>query len=113
MPHKFVNLTPHAITIDGIGTLPPSGVVARAYAERVAVPAHHGIRVFQQDLGRVHELPAPVEGTTYIVSSIVLASLLAHPEQADRAGVDVFAPDTGSDAHRERGSIVGVRGLVY
>ena len=103
---EFINLTPHPITIEGVGTLPPSGVIARCSTLRTPAPEVGGIRVTTQDLGDVTGIPSPEEGKGYIVSGMVLQAL-------NRARGDVFAPDTGADAVRdEKGHIVAVRGLV-
>jgi hypothetical protein len=111
---KFVNLTPHAITIDGIGTLPASGHIARVGTVRVQLGERDGVRVTLQNLGQVEGLPEPQTDTTFIVSAMVLDALKRQAAQvgSSRAGADVFAPDTGPDAIRENGQIVAVRGLV-
>jgi len=111
---KFVNLTPHALTIECVGTIPASGTVARVSTVRVGMGERGGVRVTLQTLGQVEGLPAPAADTTYIVSGMVLDALKRQAAQvgSSRAGADVFAPDTGPDAIRENGQIVAVRGLV-
>ena len=111
---KFTNLTPHAITIDGLGIIPASGSIARVATVRFAVGERNGVRVTAQNLGLVEGLPPPSEGVSFIVSGMVLDAIKkqAGPAGASRAGADIFAPDTGSDAVRENGQIVAVRGLV-
>lgn len=110
---NFVNLTPHAITIDGIGTIPPSGQTVRVGTIRTAMTGCAGVRITLQNLGQVEGLPAPKDGTVYIVSGMVLDAMKRQGESVStRAGLDVFAPDTGPDAIRENGQIVAVRGLV-
>lgn len=115
---NFINLTPHALNIDGIGELPPSGVVARLSYERTPCAALSGpagpVRVIQQDFGPVSNIPAEQPGMALIVSALVLNAIIAYGgPMADRVGRDIFAPDTGPDAMRERGQVVGVRGLVW
>ena len=105
---KWINLTPHALTIDGIGVLPASGAVARVESVRVALGTVGGVAVTRQTLGAVMGLPASSDGVAYIVSALVLEAARA----TLRAGVDVFAPDTGPGATRKDGQIVSVRGLV-
>lgn len=101
---RVINLTPHAITIEGYGTIEPSGQVARVSTVRAEAPAVAGIRVTRQSAGDIEGLPEPQEGVIYLVSGMVLAA-------TNRA--DVYAPDTGADAIRnEKGHIVAVRGLV-
>lgn len=118
-PTTFVNLTPSHLVVDGIGPLPPSGVVARITYERHLCPAVAGgvapVRVIRQDFGPVQNIPAPSPGYVYIVSAIVVSAILVHADNPtiDRLGVDIFAPDTGPDAIRDRGQVVGVRGLVW
>ena len=102
---EFVNLTPHALTIEGIGTVPPSGTVA--YVTRMSIESRlvGGIPTLQQSFGAVEGLPDPRDGVALIVSALVLSALAGSRN-------DVFAPDTGPDAIRENGQIVAVKGLV-
>lgn len=115
---KVVNLTPHAICVQteagDLARFEASGLVARVGTERAEVPAVAGFRVVAQTLGDVTGLPEPQAGTIYIVSALVLSALKEERAQgiSNRAGVDVFAPDTGPDAIRENGQIVAVRGFV-
>ncbi len=105
---KFINLTPHALTIEGIGTLQPSGTVARVEASPQPRASVDGVRVRENVFGNVIGLPVAELGTAYIVSAMVLAA------RRSRAGQDIFAPDTGTDAVRnDKGHIVSVRGLVF
>lgn len=109
----LVNLTLHPIIIEGVGTIPTSGRFARVSTRRVTLGSVEGVRVTLQTLGKVEGLPAPKEGTIYIVSSMVLDALKKEQGVCNpRTGRDVFAPDTGEDAIREGGQIVAVRGLV-
>lgn len=115
---KVVNLTPHAICVQteagDLARFEPSGIVARVVTVRAEVPAVAGFRVVAQDMGDVTGLPPVEAGTIYIVSAMVLSALVLERGQgiSSRAGVDVFAPDTGADAIREGGQIVAVRGFV-
>ena len=103
---KFVNLTPHALTVEGLGTLPATGTVARVSVAQRDVGTRGGVRLRTSVKGEVTGIPAPVEGVTYIVSGMVLDAL-----EGSRTG-DVVAPDTGADAVRKNGQIVAVRGFV-
>ena len=103
---KFVNLTPHALTVEGLGTLPASGQVARVSVAQRDMGTRGGVRLRQSAKGMVEGIPAPVEGVTYIVSGMVLDAL------AGSRLADVVAPDTGPDAIRENGQIVAVRGFI-
>ena len=110
---SFINCTPHHLTINGIGELPPSGILPRVSAEYLTDHAINGVRVRQKvyGVGTVTGLPYPVEGLTFIVSGRVRDALSALPTLLQRP--DVYAPDTGADAVRnEQGHIVAVRGLV-
>ena len=111
---KFVNLTPHALNIEGIGTIPASGNVARVATLRASMGTRGGVRIVLQNLGKIEGLPAQEKDTIYIVSGMVLDAIKRQSAQvgSSRAGADVFAPDTGQDAIRENGQIVAVRGLV-
>jgi hypothetical protein len=102
---KFVNCTPHALTVHGLGTLPPSGIVPRCATVRTTAASIAGVRIVTQKTGDVTGLPEQAEGVALIVSAMVLGAL-----QGTRS--DVFAPDTGADAIRENGQIVAVLGLV-
>lgn len=129
---KFVNCTPHAITLhtakevcpmceitggycdncsgahwgtQPVMVLPPSGILPRCSTVRKEVAPIAGVRITVQTVGDVVGLPPAEEGVALIVSAMVLSAL-----NGTRA--DVFAPDTGADAVRENGQIVAVRGLV-
>ena len=115
---SFVNCTPHTIAIEGIGDLPPSGILPRVTHSFEDCLPLNGVRVRQKlGAGYVMGLPDPVEGLTFIVSGMVRDALShsdalsALPEFQSRP--DVYAPDTGPDAIRnEKGHIVAVLGLV-
>ena len=103
---KFVNLTPHALTVEGLGTIPASGNIARVSVNSTDVGTVVGVRLRAQLKGQITGLPAPADDIIYIVSGMVLDAL-----GGTRRG-DVVAPDTGADAIRENGQIVAVRGFV-
>ena len=108
---KWINLTAHALNIEGIGVLPPSGIIARCETVRTHLPnlsRTYGVRLIDQDYGEVTGIPEVVPGTEYIVSSLVLNGLKDMGVHRD----DVWAPDTGPDAIRTRGVVTMVRGLV-
>lgn len=102
---QFINCTPHPLTIEGLGTLAPSGVVPRCATVRSEPATVGGVRVVAQSMGEVTGLPNPVEGVALIVSALVLGALKG-------TRPDVYAPDTGADAIRDGGQVVAVRGLV-
>lgn len=102
---EFVNCTPHALTVAGIGTIPASGIVPRCATVRNEAPAIGGVRLVRQTMGQVTGLPDAASDTIYIVSGMVLGAL-------NGTRTDVVAPDTGPDAIRENGQITAVRGFV-
>lgn len=97
---EFVNLTPHAISLNDGRIFPPSGEIARVsagYSEFVD-------GICRATFGQVTNLPAPRVGVTLIVSGMVAAAV--------KRG-DVVAPATGHpDARRDGGQIVSVPGFV-
>lgn len=113
---KLVNLTPHDITIldfyKAQNIIPASGKVCRIATQ---TEGERGL-----DLGNsatillcitrtssIIDLPAPEEGTIYIVSMPVAQEVARiHPERTD-----VYAPDTGDTCIREKGQIVAVQRL--
>lgn len=102
---RYVNLTPHPITVSGLGTIEPDGPAARVQASFTEFDAD---QICTQTFGEIENLPEPVEGTRYIVSGLVLSA-------AKAAGrTDVVAPATGHpDTERnEKGHIVSVPGFV-
>ena len=108
---SFVNCTPHPITIQGLGDLPPSGILPRVSKDCSYDLEINGVRVRQKFYGAVTGLPNPVDGLTFIVSGMVRDAISVLPAHMRRP--DVCAPDTGPDAIRnDKGQIVAVRGLV-
>jgi hypothetical protein len=120
---KFINLTPHAITIknntvDVDITIAPHGAIARAEDTFVEVGfgplgiplllRRRGEVVLVPLLGDPTPFPPPEEGTYFIVSGVVRDAL---SETSPRS--DVFAPDTGASAERnEKGHILSVKNLI-
>jgi len=102
----LINLTPHAIKVaaeDGsiVLEIAASGSTARCAASSETVGEIDGTPVVRSAFGPVEGLPEPIEGTVYIVSSMV-AQQCAGRE-------DVVAPDTGPTAIREKGQVVAVK----
>jgi len=105
---EVINLTPHAVVLTAAGkevTIPPSGTVARVTTEEKesGSVAIDGIVVplLQTKHGAVENLPAPEDGTIYIVSSMIVA---AAPERTD-----CFAP--ARLIRNEAGQIIGAGAL--
>ena len=109
---KIINLTPHAIHfMDKEGsvltTIQPSGTVARAKQTCVQVGimsvGEANIPINQSSYGEVEGLPAPEDGTVYIVSALTAQAV---PDRND-----VFITD---DAVRDaEGRIIGCRALAH
>ncbi|MFA6006512.1 MAG: hypothetical protein WC764_02165 [Candidatus Paceibacterota bacterium] len=106
---RLVNLTPHRINIldlggnAQVGSIDPSGQVARTAATFVADKEVAGFPTCRASYGEVTGLPAPEEGVGYVVSGLVAA----HPTVAGRG--DVFAP--GDLVRGADGQPVGCKGL--
>ena len=109
---KIVNLTPHLLRLSSpegeIVELPASGSVARVAATPGELVAVEGIPVpvaAATVYGEVAGLPAPSEGTIFVVSGLVGSRC------AGRA--DVFVPGTGprDGAIRRDGRIFAVTRL--
>jgi hypothetical protein len=110
---KFINLTPHTITIFNLYvekiTLPSAGVARVETTEEALEPIEDIPIVSSPIQGPVIGLPEPVNGVAYIVSSIVLN----HPSVHGRK--DVFGPGTGpkhAPMRDDENRIVGVTRLV-
>ena len=101
---NVVNLTPHPIVVRGIGdekVYEPSGIVPRLIVKEEPDGAIKNIPVVKRGFAGVENMPAHIEGTIYIVSSMLLSAL------SERT--DVVAPDTGKTCIRdEKGRIVAV-----
>lgn len=112
---KAINLTPHDVVVrlfDGSDfVIPRSGQEARVAVnpvEREPLLTEDGRElevVFNED-GDVKGLPAPEEGTVYIVSDRVLGKV--------KERSDCYAPDTSpaGAVRNEVGQIVAVKRLV-
>lgn len=101
----FVNLTPHEITIVGGETdvrVAPSGSVARCAQKSVVVGTVEGVSLNRTEFGAVEGLPAPVEGTIFIVSALVRTAVPSR--------TDVASP--GELVRNAAGQPVGCKGLV-
>ena len=103
---KLINLTPHAITVNN-GTVSkvyePSGMVARVNTESKVIGSVDGFEIVANTVTG-DNLPAPVDGTYYIVSTMVLG---LRPDRKD-----LLAPNTGQAKRNEQGHIVSVPGFV-
>lgn len=100
---NFINLTPHAITLNNGTTFPPSGKVARIETKHTEF---NDDLICQVQFGEPVNIPEPVENTFYIVSGLMLSAL---PNRKD-----LVAPATGHPEckRNEKGHIVSVPGFV-
>ena len=97
---KFINLTPHTITLNDGSSFPTEGNarVARFNAYGICRVKH----------GEIKDLPEPEANTTFIVSAMVLAAA------KEKGREDVVAPATGHPlCKRENGFIISVPGFVH
>lgn len=101
----LVNLCPHQINlhINGIlkSTILPSGTIARCSQSQELVETWLGIPITRQAFGEVTDLPAPREGTRYIVSRLVA--------EACKDRKDLVIP--GPAVRDEDGRVIGCEGL--
>lgn len=106
----IINLTPHSINfVDASGaplvTVEPSGQLARVTAHTVTTGSVSvgdvTIPTTGTTYGEVEGLPAPEEGTIYIVSSLVASRC---PDRTD-----VFIPN--ESVRDEKGRIIGCKSL--
>ena len=100
---RLVNLTPHEINLTNFGKVEPSSVVARVSTAEEEFDNINGLPLVRQTFGEVEGLPAPVEGTIYIVSSIVRSACSGRD--------DVCSP--GRFERNEKGQITGAGALVF
>ena len=99
---NFINLTPHRINEVETGrSFEPSGEVARVAVTMEPAGDIDNVPVFHASYGEVENLPGPAEGTTYIVSGLVLAAIDGR--------TDVVAP--GDLVRDDAGKPVGCRGF--
>lgn len=107
---KFVNLTPHPIVIaketESI-VIPRSNIVARVEVTKEKVGEINEIPVYKNCYGNIENLPDPVEGIIYIVSTIVLQAL----KEKGIKRSDVVSPDTTNAVRDKDGNIIAVRGF--
>lgn len=107
---KIVNLTPHTITLvteSGNIVVDPSGTLARVRATTVRIGEVdvNGIKVplTSTRYSNVEGLPAPEEGTLYIVSSLVAGRVTERD--------DVVIPN--ESVRDDKGRIIGCKSLGH
>lgn len=102
MNARFLNLTPHPITIVNGPTVPPSGQLARCSSASVPAGEHGGVALSRVTFGAVEGLPDPEPGVLYIVSALVRSAV---PNRSDVASPGDLIRD-------EKGTVVGCKGLT-
>lgn len=105
MEKNFINVTPHAITLNNGVVFPTSGTVARV-SNSFSDP--DGDNVMDISYGNIEGLPEPADNTLYIVSALVLSAA------KEKGRTDCVAPATGHPdcVRSEKGFIVSVPGFV-
>ena len=105
MKKNFVNVTPHAITLNNGVVFPTSGTIARV-SNTFSDP--DGDNVMNIHYGDIEGLPEPAPDTLYIVSAIVLSAA------KEKGRTDCVAPATGHPdcVRSEKGFILSVPGFV-
>lgn len=119
---KFVNLTPHEISVDKDAvriSIPSTGdcrVAVKAVddGDTLEILNEAGMKfkvpLVRNNYGDIEGLPKQEPDTVYIVSLIVLNALKTKGRLGYRP--DVVAPDTGKSAIREAGKIIAVTQFV-
>lgn len=106
---NIINLTPHAVVLflaDGTTKTFESQGVARAEQSVVEAGNINGYRLVRTSFGAPVDLPAPQDGTFYLVSSILVSAA----RQSGRTVEDLLLP---ADAVRDdQGRIIGCRAFA-
>lgn len=103
---KFINCTPHPITLNNT-TLAPSGSVARVSSSHDYGGDVGGVPTYTVTYGDITGLPDADNDTIYIVSAMVLA---AAPDRGDLAAPATGHPDV---VRNHKGHVQSVPGLVF
>lgn len=102
---KFINLTPHSLTVldneNHPVEIPSSGIIARANQELVELDPIAGFAVKATNYGLTENVPAPEPGTLYIVSALAAQGMYGRN--------DILMP--GPAIRDEEGRIVGCQGF--
>ena len=101
---KLVNMTPHTVKlVNDFGILEmPSAGVARVSSTQEELGRVVGVPLVRATFGEVTGLPAPEEGTMYVVSAMVRAAL---PGRTDLASPGDLVRD-------EAGQVIGCKSLI-
>lgn len=111
---KFINLTPHAITVirtEGPSmTIAPEAVPARVSQKNVISKIVDGVAVYTAEFGDVVGLPAPQVDTIYIVSAMVKSALRARASHGLDTRRDCVSP--GNLLRDAAGNVIGCEGFI-
>jgi hypothetical protein len=102
---KFINLTPHCITIftdEGTKEIWPNGQVARIDQKTVVIGRVNGVDVVRAQYGDVVNLPEPEPNMLLIVSAMVRVALPGRR--------DLLSP--GDMVRDEAGKVIGCKNLI-
>lgn len=91
---KFVNLTPHALslyTTEGVRDIPASGRLCRVKTRPEFLQVVDGMPVYTDAFDGIEDLPDPEVGIVFLVSGLVLTAM----KDAGIKRSDVLAPGTG------------------
>lgn len=97
---ELINLTPHAISVIGVGEIPASGLVARVSMKTEPDAIVAGFPTSYTEYGEVENLPE-IEGCFFIVSKMIRD---ACPDRAD-----LFYP--AELVRDDKGNIIGCKSL--
>lgn len=100
MEEKIVNLTPHPLVFVDGRTIESSGIARCAQTDK-EIGIFAGLPIVVTEFGEVVDLPEPVDGTAYVVSSITA--------QACKERMDVFVPSR--PLRDDKGRIIGCGAL--
>ena len=100
MEEKIVNLMPHPLVFADGRTIESSGVARCAQTDK-EIGTFAGLPIVVTEFGEVVDLPEPVDGTAYVVSSITA--------QACKGRMDVFVPSR--PLRDDKGRIIGCAAL--
>lgn len=100
---NIINLTPHVVNVvkvDGTTqTFKPDGTVARIFVFQEDVDTVDGMLFTRPKFGQPAGVPAPVEGTIFIVSAMIREAL--------KHRVDLVSP--GELVRDDKGNVIGCK----
>lgn len=112
--NKFVNCTQHPLKYKNdkgeVITLEPSGNVARLEETEEQVTEYLGVPMVAKKYSEIMDLPAPEEGTMYVVSGLIKQQ----NDISQNPRTDLIVPNSGKTAVRtEKGFVDYVVSFIY